>query len=97
MHTYGGSHRPDLSLAVVIGAGAMGMAVARRLGQRHRVLLADIDGARAQAEAEALRDGGYDATAIACDITSPASLTGLAKAVSQGGGLGVLAHVAGLS
>lgn len=47
MYQLGSSERADLSLAVVIGAGAMGMAVARRLAQRHRVLLADIDGARA--------------------------------------------------
>lgn len=32
-----------LPLAVVVGAGKLGMAVARRLGERHRLLLADRD------------------------------------------------------
>jgi NAD(P)-dependent dehydrogenase (short-subunit alcohol dehydrogenase family) len=97
MYEYGSSKRPDWKLAVVVGAGGMGMAVARRLAQRHRVLLADIDGGRAEAEAAAMRDGGCDATAIACDITSPGSVAKLAGEVKERGGLGVLAHVAGLS
>lgn len=97
MYKYGSSERPDHSLAVVVGAGAMGMAVAHRLAQRHRVLLADIDGARAEAEAAAMRDDGCDASAIACDVTSSDAIAALADAVKERGGLGVLAHVAGLS
>ena len=51
MHVIGTSDRPDLPLAVVIGAGTMGMAVARRLAQRRRLLLADSDGARSTSPA----------------------------------------------
>ena len=97
MYKYGSSERPDLTLAVVVGAGAMGMAVAHRLAQRHRVLLADIDGARAETQAAAMRDSGCDASAVACDVTSPDAVAALADAVNERGGLGVLAHVAGLS
>jgi len=97
MYRYGSSERPDHSLAVVVGAGAMGMAVAHRLAQRHRVLLADVNGAKAEAEASAMRDGGCDAAGIACDVTSPDAVAALADAVRERGGLGVLAHVAGLS
>lgn len=97
MHRYGSSERPDLGLAVVVGAGTMGMAVARRLAQRHRVLLADIDGDHAEARAAAMRSEGCDATAIACDVTDPAAVQALAAAVAERGGLGALAHVAGLS
>ncbi len=97
MYQYGSSARPDWRLAVVVGAGGMGMAVAKRLAQRYRVLLADIDGARAEAEAAAMRDCGCDITSIACDITSPNSVAAMAGRVGELGGLGVLAHVAGLS
>jgi len=97
MYRYGSTDRPDLSLAVVIGAGAMGSAVAARLAQSHRVLLADLDGAKAETTAAALRQGGADAAAIACDVTSAASVSALAAEVAARGGLGVLAHVAGLS
>lgn len=97
MYTLGSSERADLSLAVVIGAGTMGMAVARRLAQRHRVLLADLRGAHAEAQAAAMRAEGCDVRGQACDVTDPAAVAALAARVAELGGLGVLAHVAGLS
>lgn len=97
MHIIGTSERPDLPLAVVVGAGTMGMAVARRLAQRHRILLADLRGDHAADQAALMRSEGCDARAISCDVTDPAAVQALAARVSQLGGLGVLAHVAGLS
>jgi NAD(P)-dependent dehydrogenase (short-subunit alcohol dehydrogenase family) len=97
MHVIGTSARPDLPLAVVVGAGALGMACARRMALGRRVLLADVDGARAEANAEAMRSEGCDASAVQCDITAPDSVSGLAAAVEQRGGLGALVQVAGLS
>lgn len=97
MHRIGTSERPDWELAVVVGAGGMGLAAARRLSQRHRMLIADIDGAKAEAAAEALRNEGGDARGMACDITDPPAVAALAKVVADLGGIRVLAHVAGLS
>jgi NAD(P)-dependent dehydrogenase (short-subunit alcohol dehydrogenase family) len=97
MHKLGTSERPDWPLAVVVSAGGMGMAAARRLSQRHRILLADIDGSRAERGAEMLRTEGADATAIACDVTEPVAVHGLGERVDALGGFRVLAHVAGLS
>ena len=97
MHVIGTSDRPDLPLAVVIGAGSMGMAVARRLAQRRRVLLADLRGDHAEAQVAQLRAEGCDASGIACDVTDPAAVRALAERTADLGGLGVLAHVAGLS
>jgi NAD(P)-dependent dehydrogenase (short-subunit alcohol dehydrogenase family) len=97
MSAIGSSERPDWPLAVVIGAGGMGMVVARRLAQRHRVLIADIDAARAAAAAATLRSEGGDASATACDVTDPSSVQALAGAVADLGGFQALAHVAGLA
>lgn len=97
MHRLGSNDRPDWRLAVVIGAGALGMAAARRLSQRHRVLIADIDQDRAEAAAEALRQEGGDAEGFGCDVTAPAAVQALAERAADLGGLGVLAHVAALS
>lgn len=96
-HVIGTSARPDLPLAVVIGAGGLGMAVARRLALGYRVLVADIDGPGAEAKAARLRDEGCDATAIACDVTAPGDVAALAGAVAARGGMQALAVVAGLS
>lgn len=97
MHRTGTSERPDWRLAVVVGAGGMGVAAARRLSQRHRVLLADLDAARAETAAETLRQEGGDVAGLGCDITDPTSVARLTEAVAARGGLQVLAHVAGLS
>ncbi|MEU9450470.1 SDR family oxidoreductase [Streptomyces sp. NPDC048277] len=94
--TYG-SKRPDRQLAVVIGAGGMGAAVARRLSHGHRVLVADIDAKRAESLAGQLTEEGGDVESVACDVTRPDSVDALAGVVRERGGFRVLAHVAGLS
>lgn len=97
MYKLGSSERADLPLAVVIGAGTMGLAVARRLAQRSRVLLADLRGEHAENCAAAMREEGCDARGIACDVTDPEAVAALAARVAELGGLGTLAHVAGIS
>jgi NAD(P)-dependent dehydrogenase (short-subunit alcohol dehydrogenase family) len=86
-----------MPLAVVVGAGGMGVVVARTLGSDYRVLLVDIDLQRAVAAADAIRAGGARIDAAHCDVTSPSSVCALADLVAQQGGFQVLAHVAGLS
>lgn len=88
---------PDLPLAIVVGAGGMGMAVARRLGQHHRLLLVDINAPQLETRAAALRDEGHHVEPVVCDITSRDSVASLAQTVAERGGFRVLAHVAGLS
>lgn len=97
MHELGTSRRPDLPLAVVVGAGGLGMAVSRRLAVGHRILLADINGHAAEAGAARMRGEGCDATAFACDATDPQAVSRLAIAVEQHGGFGSVVYVAGLS
>jgi len=97
MRKTGTSERPDWPLAVVIGAGGMGMAVARRLSQRHRILIADIDGVRVGTAASNLRSEGGDVTSIECDVTNRAAVAELSNKVKELGGFRALAHVAGLS
>lgn len=93
----GTSERPDLPLAVVIGAGGMGISAARRLGDHYRVLLADIDAARAEERAAVMRDDGYDAQTLRCDITDPVSVDRLAETAAAAGPFRAVAHVAAKS
>lgn len=81
-------------LAVVIGAGGLGTAVARSLMRGRRLLLADVDAGRAAAVS---RDLGGHVEPVQCDVTSPKSVKALAESVAQRGELDVLVHVAGLS
>src|SRR5215217_1813385 len=91
--------RTGLPLAVVIGgSGGMGQACARRLGERHAVVLANRDVGKGEEVAEDLRKEGIVATPIRCDLTDGTSVTAmLQEAVERFGPIRVLAGVAGLS
>jgi NAD(P)-dependent dehydrogenase (short-subunit alcohol dehydrogenase family) len=96
-HKIGSSQRPDLPLAVVVGAGGLGMAVARRLGLDYRVLLADRDDAHLATQVAALCRDGYGATGACCDVTKPEDIAKLAAQAAAAGPVLALAHVVGLS
>ena len=93
----GTSARPDLPVAVVVGAGGMGAAVARRLGMRQRLIIADRDPDHLDRLTTALRTEGHDAIGVVCDVTDPVAVAALAQTLSATGPLAVLAHVVGLS
>lgn len=93
--------RTGLPVAVVIGgSGGMGQSCARRLAQRHAVVLASRDVSKSEQVAVDLRREGAVAHPIACDITEPASVAAMveqASALSPDGRVQTLAVVAGLS
>src|SRR5260370_21113204 len=74
---------PPMPLAVIVGAGAMGMAIASRLGQRHRLILAEVDAQRLEAAAATLKSEGIWVVAVACDVTQATSVNALAPVVSD--------------
>lgn len=86
-------------LAVITGAaGGMGRAVARRLGARYRLVLADVQADPVETLREALTEEGYDvALAAVADIGSRPSVDDLATTVARTGTLGTIVHTAGLS
>jgi NAD(P)-dependent dehydrogenase (short-subunit alcohol dehydrogenase family) len=93
----GGNARPDLPLAVVVGAGGMAMAVARRLGPGHRLLIADRDGEHLARQVARLDEEGHDAVGLRCDLTSAGDVAALAEQAAAAGPVKVLANVVGLS
>lgn len=97
MHEPGIIIRPDLPLAVVVGAGGLGYAVARRLGQAYRILLADRDEVHLGEKVEELRAAGFDAKGLRVDVTRPDDIAALAQEAQRLGPPRALAHVLGLS
>jgi NAD(P)-dependent dehydrogenase (short-subunit alcohol dehydrogenase family) len=71
--------------AVITGAGSgLGAAMAARFaGAGASVALLDIDGARAEEQAQVLRAQGTDALALAVDVADRASLAAAAEAVRE--------------
>jgi len=84
----------EAPVALVIGCGGMGTSVARALGKRHPLLIADIDGERLAATIAALTEEGYVAAGQQCDITDPAQTRALGEVLAQGAGVKALVHVA---
>ena len=84
-------------VTVVIGAGSIGQACARRVSAGKRVLLADLHSANAQAAAKALSDSGFEVSTASVDVSSRASVHALVEtAVALGNVTGVI-HAAGVS
>jgi NAD(P)-dependent dehydrogenase (short-subunit alcohol dehydrogenase family) len=82
---------------VIIGAGGMGEAVARRLGPGRTVLLADI-GEQTLKRAEAVLTGeGLTVVTHAVDVTSADSVGELAVVARELGEVTQVVHTAGLS
>ena len=82
---------------VVIGAGSIGQAIARRVSAGKHVLLADIRQENADAAAQTLSDAGFEVTTATVDVSSGNSVHALIeKATSLGEVFGVI-HAAGVS
>lgn len=84
-------------VVVVIGAGGMGQAIARRQGPGKRLVLADFDEAALDRTAEVLRREGHRVDVHVVDVSSAPSVTELAAAAAAAGPVVQVAHTAGLS
>lgn len=85
------------NVIVVIGAGSIGQAIARRVGAGKQILLADLKKENAQAAAKVLGDAGFDVSTTIVDVSSRESIQELVKlALSLGEITGVI-HAAGVS
>lgn len=82
---------------VVIGAGQIGQAIARRISVGKQVVLADMRAENANAAAEVMSNAGYDVSVAIVDVSSREAVHGLvAKATGLGSVTGVI-HAAGVS
>ena len=57
-------------VVVVIGAGSIGQAIARRVSAGKHVVLADLHRRNADAAAEVMRDAGFDVRTTTVDVSS---------------------------
>jgi NAD(P)-dependent dehydrogenase (short-subunit alcohol dehydrogenase family) len=82
---------------VVIGAGSIGQAIARRVSAGKHVLLADVRQDAARAAATILADAGFNVSTTIVDITSRASVEMLVRAATALGDVTGVIHAAGVS
>ena len=82
---------------VVIGAGQIGQAIARRVGVGKHVLLADMRQDNASAAADTLGNAGYEVSVATVDASSREAVHALVKAATERGNVTGLIHAAGVS
>jgi NAD(P)-dependent dehydrogenase (short-subunit alcohol dehydrogenase family) len=85
------------NVVVVIGAGSIGQAIARRVSAGKHVLLADLKQENADAAAKVMSDAGFEMSTAIVDVSSRESVQALVeKATAIGDVTGVI-HAAGVS
>ncbi len=84
-------------VTVLIGAGSIGLAIARRASAGRHVLLADLNAANAEAAAQVLRDAGFTTTTAQVDVASRPSVQALALQAAALGPVARVIHAAGVS
>jgi NAD(P)-dependent dehydrogenase (short-subunit alcohol dehydrogenase family) len=84
-------------VTVVIGAGQIGQAIARRVSAGKHVLLADLRLSNADAAAEVLANAGFDVSTATVDVSSRDSVHALADTATAFGDVMGVIHAAGVS
>ncbi|KUI16055.1 oxidoreductase [Mycobacterium lehmannii] len=79
------------------GAGGMGQATARILGQDHALVLCDVRKDRLDTAAAELADAGITVTAVHCDVTERAAVDRLFETATGVGTIASVVHTAGVS
>ncbi|MFF0499994.1 SDR family oxidoreductase [Nocardia aobensis] len=87
----------NTDITVVIGAGGMGMAIARRIACGSTLLLADSDADVLDAAAGRLREEGHEVSPHLVDVSDGESVGAFAATAARSGRLCRIAHTAGLS
>jgi len=82
---------------VVIGAGSIGQAIARRVSAGKQVLLADLKKENADAAAKVLSDAGFEVRTSVVDVSSRESVHALVETATALGNVTGVIHAAGVS
>lgn len=84
-------------VVVVIGAGAIGQAIARRVSAGKKVVLADLREENARAAAKTFNEAGFDTSFACVDVASHESVLRLVEIAQSLGVVTRIIHAAGVS
>src|SRR5271165_4237574 len=84
-------------VVVVIGAGSIGQAIARRVSAGKHVVLADLRLENADAAADVMRDAGFEVSTATVDVSSRESVHALVETATGYGDITGVIHAAGVS
>ena len=85
------------NVIVLIGAGSIGQAIARRIGAGKQILLADLRQENANAAGKVLSDAGFEVSTAIVDVSSRKSVHALVQTATALGSVTGVIHSAGVS
>src|ERR1700756_818069 len=85
------------NIIVLIGAGSIGQAIARRVSAGKHILLADIRQQNADAAAKVLTDAGFEVSTATVDVSTRESVHALVQTATDLGDVTGVIHAAGVS
>jgi NAD(P)-dependent dehydrogenase (short-subunit alcohol dehydrogenase family) len=85
------------NVIVVIGAGSIGQAIARRVGAGKHIVLADLRQENVDAAARVLSDAGFETSTTTVDISSREAVHALIEIATATGTITGVIHAAGVS
>ncbi len=85
------------NVMLLVGAGQIGMAIARRMGTGMKIVIGDKRPENAQAVAKIMNEAGYDAVPVETDLSSRKSIKALIAEGQKYGNIKMLINAAGVS
>ena len=82
---------------ILVGAGQIGMAIARRMGYGMKIVIGDKNKTNAEAIAKTMNEAGFDAVPVEMDLSSRSSILALIAEAQKYGKFSMLVNAAGVS
>lgn len=82
---------------ILVGAGQIGMAIARRMGYGMKIVIGDKNKTNAEAIAKTMNEAGFDAVPVEMDLSSSSSILALIAEAQKYGKISMLVNAAGVS
>lgn len=82
---------------ILVGAGQIGMAIARRMGYGMKIVIDDKNKTNAEAIAKTMNEAGFDAVPVEMDLSSRSSILALIAEAQKYGEISMLVNAAGVS
>lgn len=85
------------NVMLLIGAGQIGVAIARRMGHGMKIVIGDKKTENAQTIAKTMNDAGFDVVPVEMDLSSRASIQSIIAQAQKYGDITMLVNAAGVS
>ena len=85
------------NVMLLIGAGQIGVAIARRMGYGMKIVIGDKKTENAQTIAKTMNDAGFDVVPMEMDLSSRASIQSIIAQAQKYGDITMLVNAAGVS